>query len=198
MSLSGSKDPARSDLKISVRSGKIIPVRSVRIFKITTETTSTNVTPFLKHIRDTVDTDASMDTNQVEWKTLWMNDLIHNTLKFVNKIRWRKIRMLANLDKDYTTKQLITSLRNFYPILNEYYLFEFNDDDDFEVMVTITGIIQNNNATTNTSSPATTKTSSPATNKTIIDNDKRTAPLIVTNIVDKTFVKNNNDVSVNT
>ena len=190
MSLPVSKDPARSDLKISIRSGKIIPVRSVRIFKITTETTSTNVTPFLKHIRDTVDTDASMDTNQVEWKTLWMNDLIHNTLKFVNKIRWRKIRMLANLDKDCTTKQLITSLRNFYPILNEYYVFEFNDDDDFEVMVTITSIIQNNNATT--------KTSSPATNKTIVDNDKRTAPLIVTNIVDKALVKNNNDVSTNT
>ena len=190
MSLSGLKDPARSDLKISLRSGKIIPVRSVRIFKITTDTTSTNVTPFLKHIRDTVDTDASVDTNQFEWKTLWMNDLIHNTLKFVNKIRWRKIRMLANLDKDCTTKQLITSLRNFYPILNEYCLFEFNDDEDFEVMVTITSIIQNNNATT--------KTSSPASNKTIIDNDKRTTPLTVTTIVDKTSVKHNNDVSVNT
>ena len=106
--------------------------------------------------------------------------------------------MLANLDKDCTTKQLITSLRNFYPILNEYYLFEFNDDEDFEVMVTITSIIQNNNATTKTSSPATTKTSSPASNKTIIDNDKRTTPLTVTTIVDKTSVKHNNDVSVNT
>ena len=61
--------------------------------------------------------------------------------------------MLANLDKDCTTKQLITSLRNFYPILNEYYLFEFNDNDDFEVIVTITSIIQNNNTTTKTSSP---------------------------------------------
>ena len=151
MSPSGSKTPARSALKISVRSGKIIPVRSVRIFKITTEITSTNVTPFLKHIRDTVDTDASIDTDQVEWKSLWMNDLIHNTLKSIYKIRRRKIRMIANLDKDYTTKQLIASLRNAYPILNEYYLFEFNDDDGFEVMVTITNIIQNNNTPTKTS-----------------------------------------------
>ena len=106
--------------------------------------------------------------------------------------------MLANLDKDCTTKQLITSLRNFYPILNEYYLFEFNDDEDFEVMVTITSIIQNNNAATKTSSPVTTKTSSPVSNKTIIDNDKRTTLLTVTTIVDKTSVKHNNDVSVNT
>ena len=104
--------------------------------------------------------------------------------------------MLANLDKDCTTKQLITSLRNFYPILNEYYVFEFNDDDDFEVMVTITSIIQNNNATTKTSSPVNTNTSSLATIKTMDDN--RTAYFIVTNIVDKTLVPNNNDVSINT
>ena len=76
--------------------------------------------------------------------------------------------------------------------MNGYYVFEFNDDDDddFEVMVTITSIIQNNNATT--------KISSLATNNKINDNDKRTVPLVVKNIVDKTFVKNNNDVSVNT
>ena len=96
--------------------------------------------------------------------------------------------MLVNLDKDCTTKQLITSLRNFYPISNEYYLFEFNDDDDFEVMVTITSIIQNNHTTS--------KTSSPVTNKTIINNDEKTAPLILTTFVDKTFVDKNNDVFV--
>ena len=141
MSPSNLKLPARSDLKIFVRSGQIIPVRSVRIFKITTETTSTNVTPFLKHIRETVDTDAGTDTDSVEWKKNWMKDIIHNTLKSVHKIRWRKVRMLANLDKDCTTKQLITSLQNLYPILNEYYTFAFNDDDDFEVMVTILQII---------------------------------------------------------
>ena len=100
MSSSNLKIPARSDLKIFVRSGQIIPVRSVRIFKITTETTSTNVTPFLKHIRETVDTDTGTDTDSVEWKKNWMKDIIHNTLKSVHKIRWRKVRMLANLDKD--------------------------------------------------------------------------------------------------
>ena len=105
------KIPARSDPKTFVRSGQIIPVRLVRIFKITTETTSTNVTPFLKHIRETVDTDAGTDTDSVEWKKNWMKDIIHNTLKSVHKIRWRKVRMLANLDKDCTTKQLITGLQ---------------------------------------------------------------------------------------
>ena len=131
MSPSKSKIPARSELKIFVRSGQIIPVRLVRIFKITTETMSINVTPFLKHIQETVDTDADTDTDSVEWKKNWMKDIIHNTLKSVHKIRWRKVRMLANLDKDYTTKQLITSLRNLYPILNDYYSFALNDDDDF-------------------------------------------------------------------
>ena len=127
MSLSNIKIPARSDLKIVVRSGKIIPVRSVRTFKLTTETTTTNVTPFLKHIRETVDTDAGSDTDSVEWKKNWMKDIIHNTLKSLHKIRWRKVRMLANLDKDCTTKQLITSLRNLYPILDEYYSFALID-----------------------------------------------------------------------
>ena len=47
MSPSKSKIPARSELKIFVRSGQIIPVRLVRIFKITTETKSDNVLPFL-------------------------------------------------------------------------------------------------------------------------------------------------------
>ena len=153
MSLSGSNIPARSDLKIVVRSGQIILVRSVRIFKITTETTSDNVLPFLKHIRETVATDATVDTeatdatvdtDSVDWKTNWMNDIIHNTLNSIHRIRWSKIRMLANLNKDCTTKQLITSLRNFYPILNEYYSFVYNDDDDFEVMVTITSITETN------------------------------------------------------
>ena len=96
--------------------------------------------------------------------------------------------MLVNLDKDCTTKQLITSLRNFYPISNEYYLFEFNDDDDFEVMVTITSIIQNNHTTS--------KTSCPVTNKTILNNDEKTASSILPTFVDKTFVDKNNDVSV--
>ena len=66
------------------------------------------------------------------------------------------------------------------------------------MVVTITSIIQNNNETTKTSYPATTKTSSPASTKTIIGYDKRTTSLTVTTIVDKTSVKHNNDVSVNT
>ena len=111
MSLSNSKIPARFELKIFVRSGQTILVHSVRISKITTETTSTNVTPFLKHIRETVDTDADTNTDSVKWKKNWMKYIIHNTLKSVHKIRRRKVRMLANLDKDCTTKQLITSLQ---------------------------------------------------------------------------------------
>ena len=55
-------------------------------------------------------------------------------------------------------------------------------------MVTITSIIQNNHTTS--------KTSSPVTNKTIINNDEKTAPLILTTFVDKTFVDKNNDVFV--
>ena len=89
---------------IIVRSGKISQVRSVRIFNITTETTSDNITPFLKHMRETVDTDTTIDTNSVEWKRIWMNDLIRNILKSIHDICWKKIRMLANLNTDYTTK----------------------------------------------------------------------------------------------
>ena len=176
MSPSKSKIPARSELKIFVRSGQIIPVRLVRIFKITTETTSINVTPFLKHIRETVDTNADTDTDSVEWKKNWMKDIIHSTLKSLHKIRWRKVRILANMDKDCTTKQLITSLQIFYPIMNEYYTFAFNDDNDFEVMVTITSIVQK---TTNniTSLPSNTTT-------TLGDNDNIQL-LNDTNIVDK-------------
>ena len=66
------------------------------------------------------------------------------------------------------------------------------------MIVTITSIIQNNNETTKTSYPVTTKTSSPASTKTTIGYDKRTTSLTVTTIVDKTSVKHNNDVSVNT
>lgn len=73
-----------------------------------------------------------------------MNDLIHNTLKSAHKLRWIKIRILANLDKDCIIKQLITNLHNFYPIFNYYYSFAFNDDKDFEVVVTITSINQMN------------------------------------------------------
>ena len=185
MSPSNLKIPVRSDLKIFVRSRQIIPVRSVRTFKITTETTSTNVTPFLKHIREIVDTDASTDTDSVEWKKNWMKDIIHNILKSFHKIRRRKVRMLANLDKDCTMKQLITSFRNLYPILDEYYSFAFNDDDDFEVMLTIT-----NNMTSLT-----------INNTTIFDDDDTTKPLDDTIIVDKTvatlLTSNRNDQTIN-
>ena len=87
--------------------------------------------------------------------------------------------MLANLDKDCTTKQLITSLQNLYPILNEYYTFAFNDDDDFEVMVTITSIVQK--TTDNISSL------SRNTTTTLGDNDD-TKILNETNTVDKKIV----------
>ena len=93
--------------------------------------------------------------------------------------------MLANLDKDCTTKQLITSLRNLYPILDEYYSFAFNDDDDFEVMLTIT-----NNMTSLT-----------INNTTIFDDDDTTKPLDDTIIVDKTvatlLTSNRNDQTIN-
>ena len=121
-----------------------IPARSVRIFMITTETNSPNITPFLKHVRETIDSDAAVDTEEEKWKRNWINDLVHNTLKSVHKLRWRKIRMLANLDKDCIVKQLITSLRNFYPTFNQYYSFVVNDDTHFEVMITITSINQIN------------------------------------------------------
>ena len=92
--------------------------------------------------------------------------------------------MLANLNKDCTTKQLITSLRNFYPILNEYYPFVYNDDDDFEVMVTITSITQN--LVSNKPPP-----SSSNSDTTIINDKDQAKHLDVEVIVDKTV-----DVSV--
>ena len=100
--------------------------------------------------------------------------------------------MLANLDKDCTTKQLITNLRNLYPILDEYYSFAFNGDDDFEVMLTITSIVQK---TTNN------MTSLPSNNTTILDDDDTTKPLDDITIVDKTIVtslmSNRNDQTIN-
>ena len=100
--------------------------------------------------------------------------------------------MLANLDKDYTTKQLIASLRNLYPILNDYYSFAFNTDDDFEGMVTITSIIQK--ITNNT-------TSLLSNNTIILDDDDNTQLLDDTTIVEKTvatfFSSNRNDQAIN-
>ena len=100
--------------------------------------------------------------------------------------------MLANLDKDCITKQLITSLRNLYPILDEYYSFAFNNDDNFEVMLTVTSIVQK---TTNNLTPLT------SDNKTIIYDDETTKSLDDTSIVDKTvatiFTSTRNDQTTN-
>ena len=73
--------------KIPVLFGPKSPMRSVRIFKITTEITSPNIIPFLKYAREIVDTDDVFDTDHDEWKSNWMSDLVHNTLKYIHKIR---------------------------------------------------------------------------------------------------------------
>ena len=64
-----------------------ILARSVRILKITTETTSTNVNPFLKYVHNTFYIDAVADTTQEEWEMMYMANFIHNTLKYDHKIR---------------------------------------------------------------------------------------------------------------